>query len=148
MQVCRADYPQLLIPHQWRYLRHDPDLLVARTSCSLCGKLCSFPDNFDVPVSTFFASNSPCSGLVFVHCYFEPVVPSATKDFLFSTLLSLPSFASNLLFVLCLTLSWSFQNLLLIVILLFQTCRNWRAQPRQPCPAVSSPGVLCYFVGF
>lgn len=87
----------------------------------------------------FFASKSPSSSLLIflllhLSCgseYFKIF----SVQYLAQFLLSLTSVVSNILFVLCLAPSWSFKRYLLIIVLLFEPCRNWRALPPKPCPA-------------
>lgn len=106
----------------------------------------SCPDYFNFPFSIFLMSESPSSALAIFRCYFDPPLPRAARDFVLITLLSLPSVAGDLLFVLFLTPSWSFQRIFLIIVLLFKPCWNWKAQPPQPSPALML--LLCSFLIF
>ena len=92
--------------------------------------------NILIPLNSLLPCSSLNSALLTFCCYFDPVVPIVTRDFLLNTLLSLPSVARDLLFVLCPALSWSFQCLFLVIVLLFQPYQNWKTQPPQLCPAL------------
>ena len=87
----------------------DPDLLVARMAWWTQGELGlrSLSRWFELCILPFGVSEfSTCDFC----CYFNPVVPRVTRDFLFNTsMLILPSVACKLL---------------LIIVLLFQTCPN------------------------